>query len=274
MDNSQTDIVPCGKCHLCLTKLSKQWSFRLQQEQKRSITSKFITLTYNDENLNYTTNGHETLSKRDLQLFLKRLRKKSKKITYTSLQVQHANISATPSLKYFACGEYGTKTKRPHYHMILFNLPQSMYNSNALEQIWGQGYVDIQPCNPGTMQYTTGYMLKGGRSPSNELDDWQPEFRTMSKKMGTNFLTPQMIKYLLNQEDYAITQKEGEKLAMPRYYKKLIPYTREDKKLKKEKSQQYHLEQIRLTHAECKADLGNAKQKSYEFHNRQKHKRQ
>ena len=59
----------------------------------------YITLTYNDDHL--PANG--SLQPRDLQLFWKRLRK-----------------ARTPGIRYYACGEYGDQTARPHYHAIIF----------------------------------------------------------------------------------------------------------------------------------------------------------
>jgi hypothetical protein len=51
----------------------------------------------------------ESISKRHLQLFLKRLRK-------------HYNVQG---IKYLASGEYGGKLDRPHYHLVIFGLPLS-----------------------------------------------------------------------------------------------------------------------------------------------------
>jgi len=45
-----------------------------------------------------------SLSKKDFQLYMRRLR-----------------FDAGKGLKYYVCGEYGTKSNRPHYHAIIFN---------------------------------------------------------------------------------------------------------------------------------------------------------
>ena len=82
-----------------------QWSFRLREELKDSESAHFLTLTYDDEHIIITGNNEPTLYKRDVQLFLKSLRK---------LQKQ--------KIKYYFVGEYGGKTDRPHYHAIIFNL--------------------------------------------------------------------------------------------------------------------------------------------------------
>ena len=102
--------VPCGNCVECLEKKRSEWSFRLQQELKVSDSAYFITLTYSEENL------PEELSKEHCQKFLKRLRKQNDKYT-------------TKKLRYYLAGEYGDKTKRPHYHMIVFNLAKILLSS-------------------------------------------------------------------------------------------------------------------------------------------------
>ena len=76
-------MVPCGKCAACLTNKRKEWTFRLNQELHVSSSSFFITLTYDDEHIPVTEEGLPTFSKRDIQLFIKRLRKNTnRKISY------------------------------------------------------------------------------------------------------------------------------------------------------------------------------------------------
>ena len=59
-----------------------------------------------------------TLVKKDIQDFLKRLRYHEK--GYQSWENPKNNKIENP-IRYLACGEYGTKGGRPHYHMALFN---------------------------------------------------------------------------------------------------------------------------------------------------------
>ena len=112
-------IVPCGKCPECLANKRSQWSFRLSQELKYTeFNSFFITLTYDDLHLPFAIPeigsnmvGSPTLVKSDLQLFFKRLRKK-----------------LATNIRYYAVGEYGSRTSRPHYHAIVFNIDLDMVN--------------------------------------------------------------------------------------------------------------------------------------------------
>lgn len=99
--------IPCGKCIGCRLNYSKQWSVRLMLEKPYHKESWFLTLTYNDAMLPTTiVDGKERhpLVKKDVQNFIKRLRRRFPPGT----------------VHYYCCGEYGSQTMRPHYHMILF----------------------------------------------------------------------------------------------------------------------------------------------------------
>lgn len=100
--------IPCGKCTGCRTEYSRQWAVRCHLEQKWqekfNRNSVFITLTYDDDHLP----PFGSLRKKDFVDFMKRLRKQK-------------NSTSDNPLRFYACGEYGEKSGRPHYHAILFN---------------------------------------------------------------------------------------------------------------------------------------------------------
>ena len=77
--------VPCGKCPECVKAKYYSWLFRLDKELERSDNPLFVTLTLRDEHITWTNQGNQTLCKRDLQLFFKKLRKKHEK-TYPTYQ--------------------------------------------------------------------------------------------------------------------------------------------------------------------------------------------
>lgn len=89
----------CRKCLPCLVTRRQEWTARLLLEMKYNLRIYYVTLTYNQVHLP----PRESLSRKDLRNFLKRLRK---------------NTNAR--LRYFACGEYGDKSGRPHYHILFF----------------------------------------------------------------------------------------------------------------------------------------------------------
>ena len=142
-------FVPCGKCNFCLQARRLDWSFRLKQELRVSKSARFVTLTYDDEHvpINPET-GLAELSKKDVQLFIKRLRKYNSKIV--------ARLK-WPTMRYYLVGEYGTRTGRPHYHLIVFNI--SVEATNWLAHIWGQGQIRVGQVTPASIMYTCKYHL-------------------------------------------------------------------------------------------------------------------
>ena len=121
--------LPCGKCLPCRLNRTAEWTTRMLYELKSWRCASFVTLTYNDENLPIAENGRSTLVKKDVQLFMKRLRKYSGR-----------------ELKYYAVGEYGSveKTHRPHYHLIIFGFDALNDNDrNFIIHSWNKCDLDI-----------------------------------------------------------------------------------------------------------------------------------
>lgn len=176
--NRDGDVVPCGKCPNCRAKRVSNWSVRLMQELKDSTSAHFLTLTYDTNSVHITPNGFMDLSKRDVQLFFKRLRK------------AHAKNNAFKGrrLKYYLCGEYGGRSFRPHYHIILFNAAIEL-----IQPAWQLGmvhYGDERGVNEASVGYTLKYISKPNRIPLHRNDDRTPEFSLMSK--GLAYLTSVM----------------------------------------------------------------------------------
>lgn len=104
-------LVPCGKCAECVKDRQNAWFVRTYYQflnTKGNIY--FITLTYNNKSVSQTDYGY-TLNRSDVQKWLKRGRRYGE-----YHKTQDGKIS------YFMCGEYGKKTFRPHYHLILFGV--------------------------------------------------------------------------------------------------------------------------------------------------------
>lgn len=138
------------------------------------LESSFITLTYNDDNLPYDVfSPLPSLCKRDVQLFMKRLRKKLNK-----------------EIRFYLCGEYGENTHRPHYHAIIFghdfNSDKDFHGSSAtLSELWTYGNNFVGYCNPKTIQYVAGYVTK--KFVNKKRDTITPEFTLMSRRPGIGF---------------------------------------------------------------------------------------
>lgn len=146
----------------------------------------FITLTYADDALVYGSTERAILVPRDLNLFWKRLRKRY------------------PPFKYFACGEYGERSGRPHYHALIFGVDfkdkvldsskngNNYYRSNTLDCIWGNGNCIIGDASFESASYVARYVMKkrlGKTAHTYEKDGITPEFLVMSRgnsKTGPN----------------------------------------------------------------------------------------
>jgi hypothetical protein len=234
-----TDIVPCGKCPACQKRRQSGWITRLTEEQKVSYSSAFLTLTYSPENVRISPNGLLTLDKRDHQLFMKRLRK-------TVSKLPNYNVP----IRYYACGEYGDETHRPHFHSIIFNLPPDYFNHpELLDRDWQYGQTMLAECNVKTITYVTKYISKtlytDGRKDriiesTGEIikDDRVPEFSLMSKGLGSSYITENKKQFYQNHLLPYLVIENGQKVSMPRYYREKL-YTEEQRNKINQKTEQY-----------------------------------
>lgn len=157
------------------------------------------------------------------------------------------------SFRYFACGEYGDNTSRPHFHAIIFGLdfvtddpattrkksgknPRGdfYYSSEPLNKIWGNGRITIGQFNYQTAAYTARYVMKKqtGKQAADhesytrldpvtgELYQVAPEFALMSRKPGLGSLWYDKYKTDAFPSDFLV--HEGKKHVVPAfYYRKL-----------------------------------------------------
>lgn len=138
--------ISCGQCRACLVNRRERWVCRLLLEHAVASSASFINLTYSDTHL--PEGG--ILAKRDIQLFLKRLRKRS------GLKI-----------RYFICGEYGLKNSRPHYHGVLFGLSEAGAE-RLVHETWKNGFVVVGDVTLSSIRYVCKYMFKGQGNP----DQW------------------------------------------------------------------------------------------------------
>lgn len=209
--------VPCyNKCQACIRKVKKEWLFRLSEEMKVSSSTWFSTLTYSDENLVYGEYEQPILCKRDIQLFMKKLRRKQER-QYSKLFPFDKKKDFMPKIKYYAVGEYGSKHGRPHYHVILFNCLKSVIED--LHNIWSEGTNFTVPATMATLQYTTNYMLK----KTNKKFTQVPEFNMMSKNpaIGYDYIKTNGNWHRETGKLLALNYN-GKMQALPRYYRNKI----------------------------------------------------
>lgn len=197
--NDYIDI-PCGHCIGCQLKYSRDWANRCMLESLDHDESYFITLTYNDDNLPSSVyydkdTGEELIShslvKDDFQKFMKRLRRYYERKGYEN------------KLRFFACGEYGPQTGRPHYHVIVFGLHlddlkihttsdngNNYYTSEFVSKCWqNKGYCLVTECTWDTCAYVARYVTKKKVNMTSDKDIYDDmniakEFVLMSRRPG------------------------------------------------------------------------------------------
>ena len=154
----------CGQCLPCRISRRRLWTARLILESYCHDENCFVTLTYDPEHLP----ANNTVVPRDLSLFIKRLRK----------ELSPARI------RFFAVGEYGDTTGRPHYHALLYGVGPHL--QPLIESCWGRGHVHVGEVTPESASYTAGYTIKKlTKKDDYRLKEGQhPEFARMSLKPG------------------------------------------------------------------------------------------
>lgn len=180
----------------------------------------FVTLTYKD----IPSNG--SLSPRDLQLWLKRLRE----------------VVNPAKVRYFAVGEYGDRTHRPHYHAALFGFRSCVgglrnkgecqcSQCSVVRKTWGLGHVMLGDLTIKSAQYITGYVAKKMTRPEDvRLDGRYQEFARMSRVPGIGAgaipdVASVMMRYKLEEKclDVPVALRHGSsEMPLGRYLRKML----------------------------------------------------
>lgn len=236
--------VPCQKCLECRVQYARSWADRCVLEAKQYKHNYFVTLTYDD----YFLPNKNSLEPKDVQLFMKRLRKKFKGL----------------KIRFLMSGEYGDISFRPHYHLLLFNLPltdlsyqferrevvdidlktgkpilgpylkynltgnkKDMMFSRTIYDLWNMGNISVQNFNYDTAAYVSQYVTKKANPNNDKLYEElgiYPEFIRMSNRPGIG------AQYFEDKDDGSlhlskmIIPQDGEAhlSSVPRYFDKLF----------------------------------------------------
>ncbi len=168
------DYRPCGQCMNCRINNKRKWTARILLESLFHTQSIFITLTYNELQVPLNEHGEATLKPEDLKKFLYRLRK--------------AYSGTNAKFRFFAVGEYGNKTWRPHYHAILFGV--GLEAEALIAQKWSIkgkpiGFTSVAELTPERAAYTAQYTTKKMTGEQDHrLNGKHPEFARMSNRYG------------------------------------------------------------------------------------------
>lgn len=161
----------CGQCLPCRINRRRMWCTRLMLEATQHEFSYFVTLTYAPDF--YPPGG--TLVLRHLQLFFKRFRK--------AIEPLH--------VRYYAVGEYGDRSSRPHYHLLLYGVPLEDHVFDrqdwrkcrcVLCASWDMGLCHTGRLEPDSVSYVVSYVVKRMTAKDDaRLNGRYPEFAVMSK---------------------------------------------------------------------------------------------
>lgn len=199
-------LVPCGRCLACRIQKRREWTLRcLHELEANNHEAMFVTLTYNDDNIPVG----QSLRKLHLQQFFKKLRKLTEK-----------------KIRYFAVGEYGDETQRPHYHAIIFGLSFGPKDKNCVMQSWSFCSWDNPTirknsfgiAEPDSIRYVAQYIDKKftGDLAKIEYDDKgrEPVFKLSSKGIGRGYID----KYYEEIKENLKLTLNGVNHSLPRYY--------------------------------------------------------
>lgn len=248
--------LPCGHCVGCRLDKSREWADRMIMELQHTKKAIFLTLTYSNEGLDEDNKERLkrmaddgriwvednfyvpelSLRKRDMQLFMKRLR---------------WNYAPT-ELRFYGSGEYGENTCRPHMHFIIFGLSLTdipdlefkfcnkfgdpIYASKKFEnEIWQHGMVRIANVSWKTCAYVARYVMKkqygDERNFYYELFDVEQPFSLMSRRPGIGaYYYHDLDKSFDPMKVQEIVMDNGVpiKISIPKFfYKDLVKYDRD-----------------------------------------------
>jgi hypothetical protein len=215
-------IRPCGKCIGCRLDYSRSKAVRAMHESLYHDRNCFITLTYTDDYLPYSTNGvAPTIRKKDHQMFLKRLRRAIEPV----------------KIRYMGCAEYGEQNERPHYHDIIFGYDFSddrvfhsissgnrLYTSPLLSVAWPYGHSLIGDLTFDSAAYVASYTVKKLTGPKGvdayEKLGREPPCGFMSLKPAIGYQWIEDYAFDVYSHDSVIVR--GHEQRPPRYYDKMF----------------------------------------------------
>jgi hypothetical protein len=217
--------VGCGNCMECRKQKSRQWQTRLHEEIRTSKNGKFITLTFSNESIAKISseiknesgyNLDNEIATKAIRYFLERWRKKYKK-----------------SLRHWLVTEIGHNgTENIHLHGIIWTT-QSL---DEVERIWQYGHIwkgkgdkKENYVNGQTVNYIVKYITK----MDTEHKNFKSKILT-SPGIGGNFINrtdKNQNKYKPNETNESYRLPNGQKTALPTYYRNKIYTEQEREKL-------------------------------------------
>lgn len=259
--------IPCKKCVGCRLAYSSEWATRgfLEMKDHPLGSCWFFTLTYDDFHLafpfapldasdpvayadkyepcfrshvNFDKETGEVLSEDVVSSLIPDHLKKFMKDFREFWRINY-NVDG---IRFMACGEYGDKNERPHFHVIVFGCPfppgelqvyktnfqgDVYYTSDVINRLWKNGYCVIAENSWETIAYVARYVMKkvsGKGSFIYDLKGICPEFFRMSRRPGIARKYFDEHGSLIYETDHIVVPgKNGAKsLPVPKYFDRLF----------------------------------------------------
>ncbi len=227
-ENVGNSKIACGKCMGCRLDKAHDMANRCMVEAKEYKHNYFLTLTYDNDHLPIGSKNVATIDPNHFTKFMKDLR------MYYKHHYDHDGI------RFYGCGEYGDKSGRPHYHIIIFNLPiydlthwknnfggDPLLISDTMNKIWKKGYVVIGDVSFESAGYVARYTMKKQtktkRTNYYEDNGIVEEFVRMSRMPGIGRAYYDRNRDKIYKDDgfYVLTDKGSRFVKPPAYYDRL-----------------------------------------------------
>lgn len=216
-------LLRCSQCIGCRLDKSRLWAVRIMHETKSHAKCSFLTLTYDDKSL--PSNG--SLNKSHLRTFFNDLRGR-------------LSYGGESKIKFFAVGEYGEKSSRPHYHAIVFGqsfrsdcckysavkeAPSrsggDQFSHGLLSEVWPYGLHRVSKVTFESAAYVARYSLKKitGVDAADHYGERTPEFLSISNGIGKAWF--ETWKEDVYPSDQIVIPDRGEMMPPP-YYDRLL----------------------------------------------------
>lgn len=153
----------------------------------------------------------------------------------SDLQAFIGGLKKVVNFRYFACGEYGGKGGRPHYHMIIFldslddfdafdmrySSDMSHVSSMVICRLWRFGFHNVQTnVNFATLRYVAKYMQKARLSDFSA--DFQKPFLLMSHKPYIGMREDELCNWYFGRDKDDKFYVDGVAYPIPNFYTQVL----------------------------------------------------
>lgn len=229
IDGLEPFQIVCRKCLPCRLNNAREKAIRAVHEARSHKNNAFLTLTYAEDHI-----GDSRLNYKHFQDFMRTLRRKQAEKLYKDTHKAGKQITMKEAreksyISFMVTGEYGDKTKRPHWHALLFNYwPQdtkylfmnkfgdNYYDSEELKKIWNMGHISLSELTFKSAGYVARYAAKKLTHGKDQEHDFDPIHKTSSRRAIGRSWIERHHRHAF--ENGFVTLPDGGITKIPRYY--------------------------------------------------------